>query len=710
LLSSLSKIRADLARASPTSLENGQSSRISVLKQVEAELFFVNAVERLEQTSWPLLSLLFTVKIQSSFKIHNRNHFRWYLHNGYINPLWLLSMHIATQKEKTKKFSLTSVERSTALIVGTIRIYKNMGCWVQKTSVVNPEKNMSWAQRSGILLLALLQNSLMGGIVYGWSSIDSTLLIASESQGGAGVDPRETSQVFSWAASAAMVSSFFLGIVLDFFGPRLCSLVSLSTIAIGCWLLSQSHDLVQLSVGFCVLAFGGPGICASIIHIANLFPKSKNLVMSSLSGFITVSFSVLSLFDFMWNRYQWATFHCLFGYYSLLAWVLAVSAFFIYPDTPYEDTSDDEDLSIEGSDEEEKVNGLETEDSRLLVTKREPPVHRSPTTVVLKNVASLSVIPEHRHHHESHIQSVAAGPSLVHQQPLNSYLCPYTRTDSYMVSREVMVNDDPDKDVIISVKDQPFLKQLFSGGYVRSCLYFWVCSFVANFYVSSLTTELADLDFYADSVQHDLTRTFTLFMASGVLGSILVRPLHYLSLRLATGTIIMTNHPCPVRMYNCQVGVLIDKLGVEICTIMSLVFAQLQLAIVVLWKEYQPMMALSFFLYTLFRAFLYPVFIASLTSRLGFKYFGLLLGIGFAVSGLFQLLMAPLSNLVAGDCHLKASTVSLGENSCAKGLWISLHLLELSAMLGLMVVPYLDYRAKQAREAVVAEYKARHGL
>jgi MFS family permease len=398
-----------------------------------------------------------------------------------------------------------------------------MDCWVQKKSADKTDMPLSLAQRSGILLFALLQNSLMGGIIYGWSSIDSTLLITSESHGGAGMDPQKTSQVFSWAASTAMVSSFFLGIVLDFFGPRICSLVSLSTIAVGCRLLGVSHDFAQLSTGFCVLAFGGPGICSSIIHIANLFPESKNLVMGCLSGSIAVSFSVLSLFDYLWNRYDWATFHSLFGYYSVLAGTLALGAFFIYPDTPYDDTSSDEDLSMQGSDDEEKSDGHELEETIPLVTKSRS-VHCSPTTVILKRVASLSAIPEHRHHHEPHIQSVAAGPSLMIQQPLDSYLRPYTRTDSFLVSREVMETDDPHKDVIISVKDQPFLKQLFSGSYIRSSLLFWVCSFVANFYVSSLSTELADLNYYADSVQHDLTRTFTLFMSSGVLGSVLVRP------------------------------------------------------------------------------------------------------------------------------------------------------------------------------------------
>lgn len=131
------------------------------------------------------------------------------------------------------------------------------------------------------------------------------------------------------------------------------------------------------------------------------------------------------------------------------------------------------------------------------------------------------------------------------------------------------------------------------------------------------------------------------------------------------------------------------------------------MVIVLFFDQHQSMMVVSFCLYTLFRAFLYPVFIASLTSRLGFKYFGVLLGIGFAISGLFQLLMAPLNDFVAGDCHLIESPDPSGADDCFEGLWISLHLLQLSALLGLMVVPFLDHRAKVAHEAAVEEYKAR---
>jgi MFS family permease len=540
---------------------------------------------------------------------------------------------------------------------------------------------LSRARRIGLVGFALLQNSLLGGLIYGWSSIDSTLLIAPESRGGAGVDPNLTSHIFSWGASVAMVSCFFLGIVLDLFGPRICSLVSCTTITAGCALLASSHDFLQLSIGFCVLSFGGPGICSSIIHIANLFPDTKNLVISCLSGSIALSFSILSVFDYLWQTYDFATFHSLFGYYALVAGALTLGSFLMYPDETYKEEdgmADDDETSL--AENEEQKSDIETEETHLLVktSLSQQSAAQSPTTVVsLRRVVSLSAIPEHTHHHGSHIQSFGT-PSFMDHEPFDSFLRPYTRTESFMISKQVMASakDDPDANMAISLKDQPFLKQLLSGTYIRSSILFWICTFVTNFYVSSLSTELADLDQYTDEVQHQLTRNFTLFMSAGCLCS-------------------------PV------VGFLIDSYGVEICTFLLLIFGQVQMVLVLFFDDYHSLMIVSFGFYTLFRSFLYPVFIASLTSRLGFKYFGMLLGIGFAISGLWQLLMGPLNDFVAGDCHVMASPDLSGEDDCFEGLWVSLHLFQLSVLLGLMIIPYLDHTSERAHELAVEEFKRR---
>jgi hypothetical protein len=41
------------------------------------------------------------------------------------------------------------------------------------------------------------------------------------------------------------------------------------------------------------------------------------------------------------------------------------------------------------------------------------------------------------------------------------------------------------------LKDQPFHKQIFSASFFRSSIVFLVTSFIANFYVASISTEVS---------------------------------------------------------------------------------------------------------------------------------------------------------------------------------------------------------------------------
>lgn len=513
------------------------------------------------------------------------------------------------------------------------------------------------------------------------------MLIAPISKGGAGIEPEKTTLVFSWTTSIGMVSSFFLGIILDTFGPRTSSVVSCLIIAIGSHMLAESNSFAQFATGACVVAFGGPGVAVSIIHLANLFPSIQNLTMSCLNGSIAISFSVLNIFAYMWERFEFADFYTLFRYYSVLATALAVGAFFLYPDEPFKIMGDDKvdrEEKYQVEVEEEEGGGQLAEIDHLIIT--------SSTSSNSNPASELGVIHENRHHHvfddhnHIHIQSVApSGPSLKIEQPLNSRLrANCLRTESFLLSKEAMETEDPEAEAIISLKDQPFFKQLCSASYLRSSFFFWISTFVTNFYVSSISTELADLGLFSSTVQHELAKTFTSIMSSGVMASIFA-------------------------------GYLIDKFGVEVCTAMTFIFGQIQMIILLFFSKSHTMTVVSFFCYTMYRSFLYPVFIASLTSRLGFKYFGILLGIGFAIAGIVQLLMTPLNDAVQGDCHLDSQTTATtrtrtntsNDENCFEGLWISLHLLQLSVLLALMIIPYMDYRSRLSLEAIIRGYRAK---
>jgi MFS family permease len=523
--------------------------------------------------------------------------------------------------------------------------------------------------------IQIAQNGLMGGLIFGWSSIDRTLLVASKQDGGAGVDPQVTVQIFAWASSAAMVSSFFLGIVLDKLGPRVANCFSALLVAAGTRLLASTE---HFAAGCILFAFGGPGITASIIHISNLFPQTQNLIMSCCSGSIAISFSVFTVFDTLWHRYEWATFHALFGYYSILALVGALAAFLVYPDEPYKEMEQDDDI-IE-SKIIEKVGNKEEQEEK---SETHHLLQNSPTAVTASlyvgsdREGALSVIHEHTHHHDPHIHIQTAPPTDgAHiEQPLNSYLRgkKYERNVSFLVSAQAMQSDNPEDKELISLKDQPFIKQLSSAAYIRASLLFYFCTFATNFYVSTLSTELADFNQYPYHLQHELAQTFTTLMSLGCLASM-------------------------------SAGFLIDRIGVEICTVMCLLFGQVRILLVLIFGQEHAMLVTSFVFYCLFRSFLYPVFIALLTSRLGFKYFGVLLGLGFAISGLFQLLMASLSDAVKGNCHLATEAEM---DKCSHGFWVYLHIVEFVVLVVLFFVPFMDHRDKVNREKRIQAFEQR---
>jgi hypothetical protein len=116
--------------------------------------------------------------------------------------------------------------------------------------------------------------------------------------------------------------------------------------------------------------------------------------------------------------------------------------------------------------------------------------------------------------------------------------------------------------------------------------------------------------------------------------------------------------------------------------------------IIVFFGDQMTLMTAGFVVYTLFRCFLYPVFIASLSARLGFKYFGILSGIGFAISGLAQLCIAPLVHTVQGSC------IDSSED-CHHGAWPQLHIIQLVLFISLGFIPLWDHRVEMQRQKAI---------
>jgi MFS family permease len=300
----------------------------------------------------------------------------------------------------------------------------------------------SWRYRVALAVLACLQNSLVGGLVYGWASI-TPMLTGSVEDGGGNLSHEETILIFAWASSVGMVSTLLLGWVLDRFGPRVCSVIANASILVGCQLFAISTEFKSFAIATLFMSFGGPGIQVSIVHLANLFPENQFLTLSFLNGTISFSFAVFAAFDYLWETYPAVTYRALFQYYCLVI-VLSLSASVLYwPDKPFEAQ------------------------------------HRRSS--VFEPSAE-----------EDYIEAYTAHQYLM-EQPLDSYL----RTDpnhrevhrsmSYIFSRKAIESGNVN---LVGLKDQPFHKQLFSGTYIRALLCFITSCFLANFYVGSISTEV----------------------------------------------------------------------------------------------------------------------------------------------------------------------------------------------------------------------------
>jgi MFS family permease len=478
-------------------------------------------------------------------------------------------------------------------------------------------------------IFGCLQNSMVGGMLYGWACIDRSILSASTANGGAGLTLSQTTLMFSWASCAAMVSTLALGIVLDRYGPRVCSVLAHAIIALGCQVFAMSNRFETFALAVCLISLGGPGIQVSIVHLANLFPDNQYLVLSCLNGTISISFAVFAMFDWLWEKYPNVGFRSLFGYYALVVLVSLVASAIYWPDEPFEAP-------------EKEYDPLEF----------------------------LEPTPE-----EDYFEATTAHRHLL-EQPLDSYLRAdinpqLVRHNSYRASKKALDRGD---EALISLKDQPFWRQFCSGTYFRTVLFFVTVCFLANFYVASFSTEMADSRNFSYESQRDLARIFTLIMAAGVLASLVV-------------------------------GVLMDRIGLDACTALTLLLGQGQILILVFVPDHRRWMIFGFVVYVFFRQFLFPVYIANLTAHLGFKYFGLLNGLGFAASGIAQVFMASLVQVVQGDCNMVSTDP--GEDTqtvdCEIGRWMDLHVVEFVLMGLLLLAPWIESREKLRRQERIQE-------
>jgi MFS family permease len=133
--------------------------------------------------------------------------------------------------------------------------------------------------RIGLVFFGMLQICLAAGLIVGWAGIAGSMLGTEQGVGAAGLTLDEATQLYGIAASVNYISPLGLGVMLDKYGPRVCSTIANTIVAIGCLIFALATEFSTFAVGVSFIAFGGPGVQTSLMHLGNLFSSRRFFVM-----------------------------------------------------------------------------------------------------------------------------------------------------------------------------------------------------------------------------------------------------------------------------------------------------------------------------------------------------------------------------------------------------------------------------------------------
>jgi MFS family permease len=457
------------------------------------------------------------------------------------------------------------------------------------------------------------------------------------------------------ATSINFTAPLLLGALLDAYGPRMCSALSILLVMLGFLLFSASTPQWPTHLPAVILiAFGGPGVQSSIIHLSNLYPAAKATVTSIITGSFNLSFIVFFVFDRLWDKFG-LSYQQLFLGYSAVCLAALLLSLLLWPDQPF-------------SFQEQVLEEAGTKPDQLssLAATRVGPI-RAPS--VFKKT-TLGRLPAHRN---GPLTSAATGGQEV------GGLAPQQQEQEQQQQRLQQQRQAKETTGLLSsslsggdggaaggnIKEASFWEQLSSPPFMRVTTFIVVASFWANFYIGTIDIQLADAHTLSAAKQNFMVRVFTAVTTAGVLG-------------------------IPI------VGRLMDRCGFVATAAVTVTMAGL-FGANVLWPVGGAgvwQLGLAFVAYALFRTFLFTYFFAYLADALGFRYFGVLAGASFLVAGCAGLLQSPLMEWGAGDCHLYKDPPA----DCDPGNWRSINALQLGCLLALYAIPLLDMRAKAAEE------------
>ncbi|OII77819.1 hypothetical protein cand_013350 [Cryptosporidium andersoni] len=219
-----------------------------------------------------------------------------------------------------------------------------------KTSIINNTENRNGNDkiRYIITILSFIQIFLSSGIILGWPSLAN--MIKSEH---IFKFPRENPTIPSLAEevylaelmnsslSWQMFSTIFLGFLIDYFGPKFICICQLITTIGTTLILIPERDGVIINfsyIGIILQNLCGCIYIPTFIHMSNLFPSNKAMIISTLSTLYGFSSCVFLIIQFLYDYFS-IKFNYLIGTLALLQGLFIVFSFML-PSETFEEGDD----------------------------------------------------------------------------------------------------------------------------------------------------------------------------------------------------------------------------------------------------------------------------------------------------------------------------------------------------------------------------------
>ncbi|ODV60365.1 Fmp42p ASCRUDRAFT_76363 [Ascoidea rubescens DSM 1968] len=416
--------------------------------------------------------------------------------------------------------------------------------------------------------------------------------------------------IFTVSAVLTNVSSLPIGYILDFYGPKVCSLIGSFFLLSSCIILINTKFFLSLDIfdpylaGFGLLALGGPFTYISSFQLSNSFPINSGTILALLTGAFDASSATFVFYKIINNLFPKFLISDFFKFYLVIPIFIVSVQFLLMEKDSY--------LQINPSSPDyptNKFNQSKNQDVNVIVNE---------TTSLLPHTRDNENIPNNSNNNNNNNNSILDDPSgrvtTLSSRLSISSIEGYQRRRSSLVdiNRLSRVEENLSPEELLQhsgglfniMAEKPLKSQYLSAWFILITLFTVIQMLRLNYFISTINSQYTYL-FDSNDKANDLNRIFDILLP---LGGIISIPF--------VGYFLDTYQPVTVLTTLSLLNIVIGVSGI---VKNNFFFGILNVSLFVLWRP---------FFYTTVSDFVGKIF--------GFLSFGIIYGSIMSFAGIFN--------------------------------------------------------------------------